>query len=64
MGAIVTILSLAFGTFTQQLIAVQNVVVTNLNSPLLPGNIPRSENWTHVDGNPAEASEYLFSCAF
>jgi hypothetical protein len=55
MGAIITILSLGLGTFTQQLIAINNFAVTDPASHLNPGNIPRAENWTRWTGNPAEA---------
>ena len=53
VGAVVTIISLAFGTFVQQLLAFENMPITDVR--LLPGNIPRSQTWQNWTGNPAEA---------
>ena len=47
-----TILSLAFGTFAQQLLVFENLPIADPS--LLPGNIPRSETWQSWTGNPAE----------
>jgi Na+/citrate or Na+/malate symporter len=52
VGAVVTVISLAFGTFVQQLLAYENLPITD--PALLPGNIPRSDTWQHWTGNPAE----------
>jgi hypothetical protein len=53
-GALVTILSLAFGTFTQQLISYSMYPIPSSHADLLPGNIPRAETWQNFTGNPAE----------
>ncbi|KIV83869.1 hypothetical protein PV11_05858 [Exophiala sideris] len=53
-GAIITILSLAVGTFNQQLISYSQYPT---NTPSLqPGNLPRAEVWNDFEGNPAEGS--------
>ncbi|KAL1969877.1 hypothetical protein VTN77DRAFT_7386 [Rasamsonia byssochlamydoides] len=62
LGAIITILSLPFGTFTQQLVAIDNLVVTDPHSGLLAGNIPRSETWQDWKGNPAEGCKDDVCC--
>jgi hypothetical protein len=54
LGAHVTILSLAFGTFTQQLISYRMSPIPASQADLLPGNIPRAETWQEFTGNPAE----------
>lgn len=51
-GCMITILSLVFSTFTQQLISIELVPMSNDTSP---GNIPRSE--TYTGGLP----EYLYN---
>jgi hypothetical protein len=51
MGAFITILSLAFGTFTQQLLAIGYLPVVNPPSELQPGNIPRAETWANFTGS-------------
>ena len=56
IGAIISVLSLAIGTFTQQLITIRNVPVHDLNSTLSPGNIPRTEYYSTFSGNPAEGA--------
>jgi len=58
-GAIVTILSLGFGAFTQQLIAYSRFAVPADETNLLPGNIPRTETWQKFTGNPAEGGMLL-----
>jgi hypothetical protein len=56
IGAIVVIVSLAFGTFTQQLIGIVSLPVRDGGtSNLAPGNIPNSQTWANFTGNPAEA---------
>ena len=56
IGAIISVLSLAIGTFTQQLITIRNIPVRELNSTLSPGNIPRTEYYSTFGGNPAEGA--------
>ena len=56
IGAIISVLSLAIGTFTQQLITIRNIPVHDLNSTLSPGNIPRTEYYSTFSGNPAEGA--------
>nr|KAK5444628.1 hypothetical protein LTR18_004332 [Exophiala xenobiotica] len=55
-GALVTILSLAFGTFTQQLISYSMYPIPSSHADLLPGNIPQAETWQNFTGNPAEGA--------
>jgi hypothetical protein len=57
-GALITITALAFGTFVQQLLGVEEFPITNLRSNLQPGNIPRSEMFNYFGGNPAEIGEF------
>ncbi|KAJ9604775.1 hypothetical protein H2200_010890 [Cladophialophora chaetospira] len=52
--ALMTIVSLAFGTFVQQLLAVGRFPIYDLKSALQPGNIPRTEIFRYYAGNPAE----------
>ena len=56
LGCIISILSLAIGTFTQQLISIENMPVRNNSSRLQPGNIQRAEVYENLTGNPAEAA--------
>ncbi|KAF2116215.1 hypothetical protein BDV96DRAFT_45593 [Lophiotrema nucula] len=56
LGALTTVLSLAFGTFVQQLLSSQPVNITSLHSSLLPGNTPRSETWNSSKGAGSEAN--------
>ena len=57
IGAIVIIVSLAFGAFTQQLIGIVNLPISDDGpSDLMAGNIPHSEIWANLTGNPAEAA--------
>ncbi|KAF2422356.1 hypothetical protein EJ08DRAFT_682680 [Tothia fuscella] len=51
LGALITILSLTFGTFTQQLLAIESLPVVDPLSKLAPGNIPRSETWMNYSGS-------------
>lgn len=44
-GCLITILSLAFSTFTQQLINIELIRVDNATSP---GNLPRSETYSQL----------------
>lgn len=44
-GALLTLGSLSIGTFTQQLISIENLAVQDPKSPLRPGNIPRTVFW-------------------
>ena len=55
-GALVTILALAFGTFTQQLLSFEKLPVTV--GTLKPTNIPHAETWQSFTGNFAEGGEY------
>jgi hypothetical protein len=56
IGALITILSLAFSTFTQQLVAITSFPLTGGNNAL--SNLPWSEGWILFDGNPAESGEF------
>lgn len=56
LGALIMILSLAIGTFTQQLIINKNIAVTSPTSALRPGNIAWSQYYNDSHGNPAEAA--------
>lgn len=49
-----TIISLGFGTFAQQLLAVGDLRVTD--RALNPGNIARSETWRSFTGRPSQGS--------
>jgi hypothetical protein len=54
-GAIVVIVSLAFGTFTQQLISIVTLPLKDGGpGDLAPGNIPNSHLWYNSTGNAAE----------
>ena len=57
IGSIIVIVSIFFGTFTQQVITFQNFAISP-DDPTLPqaGNIPRSTFWANFTGNPAEGS--------
>lgn len=55
IGAVVVILSLAFGAFTQQLIGIVSLPVRAGDAnDLAAGNIPNSQTWANSTGNPAE----------
>jgi hypothetical protein len=45
LGALISIMSLAFGTFTQQMISFEPFPIKNLTTPSSPGNILRSETY-------------------
>ena len=53
-GALLTIVSLAFSAFTQQLVTYDLQVPAAPDSPLSPGNIARVETYDQFQGNPAE----------
>ena len=55
-GCLISILSLTIGTFTQQLIAIENMPVTDDSSTLIPGNVQRTQLFDNFTGNPAEAA--------
>ena len=67
LGAIVTILSLAFGTFTQQLLSIENYPTAAEGNITGPGNIPRSQTWQQTAGDiveggrPFQTSTSVFS---
>lgn len=50
------VLSLAIGTFAQQLLVITTLPISNMSSSLQPGNIPRAEYYDNWHGNPAEAA--------
>lgn len=54
LGATVTIFSLAFGTFTQQLLSVENYSITAEGNVTGPGNMPRSQTWQQTTGDIVE----------
>ena len=55
IGAIVVIISLGFGAFTQQLIHVVTLPVSSTGiSSLLPGNVPHSLIWINSTGGTPE----------
>lgn len=51
-AALLTITTLAFGTFTQQLLTFKRFPV--LAGPLMPGSVPHVEEWQSYFGRPAE----------
>lgn len=55
-GALVTILSLAFSFFIQQLLTFE--LFPTYNVALQPGNVPRSEIWKGWTGDPSERRQY------
>jgi hypothetical protein len=67
LGATVTILSLAFGTFTQQLLSVENYSIAAEGNVAGPGNMPRSQTWQQTAGDvveggrPFQTSTSIFS---
>ncbi|KAK3117661.1 hypothetical protein LTR53_000790 [Teratosphaeriaceae sp. CCFEE 6253] len=66
-GALLTIVSLGFSAFTQQLVAYDLQVPTAPNSPLAPGNLARVETYDQYQGNPAEGASgpnFEFVAAF
>ena len=60
IGAIVTILSLAFGAFTQQLIAINQFPVPIRDASLQPGNIPRAETCQYNSGPGSDRESFLY----
>ncbi|TKA56740.1 hypothetical protein B0A55_12388, partial [Friedmanniomyces simplex] len=54
LGALITILSLAFSAFMQQVVTYDRMVAADPGSPLAPGNLARVETYTEFRGNPAE----------
>ena len=50
-GALVTILCIAFGTFTQQLLVIR--LFSSQAPSIAPGNIQRAQTWQNFSGNPA-----------
>ena len=58
-ASIVTIISLLFGTFTQQLITMKTFPVND--DDLNPGNVPWSTSWTNWTGRPSEGRMYPHS---
>jgi hypothetical protein len=67
LGATVTILSLAFGTFTQQLLSIENYPIATGGNAAGPGNMPRSRTWQQTAGDiveggrPFQTSTAIFS---
>ena len=53
-GALIMIVSLTIGTFTQQLIGIENIPLKDVTSPLQPGSIPRS---TIYKGTSSDSQE-------
>ena len=59
-GAFVTIVSLGFGTFTQQLITITRApAIYNSSLGLGPGNILRAESFVYASGAPYEVREFI-----
>ena len=63
LGSVIIIVSIFFGTFTQQVIIIQNFPVPQ-DGPVQfrAGNIPRSNMWNNWTGNPAEGAWYELPC--
>ena len=57
IAAILTIISLGFSTFVQQLLAVGQFPITDHESILQPGNIPQTESFLYYGGNPSEIGQ-------
>jgi len=65
LAALVMTMSIAFGTFLQQVVGFDGLVPVASNSDLLPGNLPRSESWTAFHGtSSANLNGILFAKAF
>ena len=50
-GALVTILCIAFGAFTQELLVIR--LFSSEAPSITPGNIQRAQTWQNFTGNPA-----------
>ena len=59
VASIITIVSLLFGTFTQQLITIKTFPVND--AALNPGNVPWSTSWTNWTGRPSEGRMFLIT---
>ncbi|CZR60656.1 uncharacterized protein PAC_10552 [Phialocephala subalpina] len=56
LGAFISVLSLGFGTFTQQLISLEALVIKDPGSPLSTGNLLHSEMYQSFVAGPANKS--------